>query len=253
MRMRLPLLALVACIAAAAQASHTPALTRPEEACQRTLGPATDHFGAAIAACVVRCDRKVAAEKLPASACVSPYGDDTRACIARADAAGRRAIARGCARDCPECYQGGNCTAYGDGAITVTGQVVDGLVRQVLCDDTASADGLTASEDRCRRAAGAVLAKAARAMGGCFVGCRRDEERGRLPAQACAGQPLPASARACVDRVKTAASRAIGRRCADPPECLSATLVDTLETQITGDYQLLIFCASPSGAFISNR
>jgi hypothetical protein len=49
--------------------------------------------------------------------------------------------------------------------------------------------------------------------------------------------------------VKGAALRAIGRRCVDPPECLSPTLVDTLETQITGDYQLLIFCASPSGAF----
>jgi len=249
MPIRLPLLILVASLAAAAWASHTPGLTRAEEACQRMLGPATDHFGAAIAACVVRCDRKVAAGKLPASACVSPYGDDTRACIARADAAGHRAIARGCARDCPECYQAGDCTAYGDGAIAVTGQVVDGLVRQVLCDDAGSADGLTAVEDRCRRAAGSTLAKAARALGGCFVRCRREEERGALPPQACAGQPLPSSARACVDRVKGAVLRAIGRRCADPPECLSPTLVDTLETQITGDYQLLIFCASPSGAF----
>src|SRR5262249_1200194 len=115
--------------------AHAPALTRDEESCQRTLGPATDHFGAAVAGCVVRWERKVAAGKRPPGACVPPYDDATRACIARARDVGFKAIARGCAADCPECYQGGDCAAYGTGAITVTGTVVDGLVRQVLCDD----------------------------------------------------------------------------------------------------------------------
>lgn len=229
-------------------------LTRAEQTCQRTLGPATDHFGAAIAACVVRCDAKVARRKAVAADCIAPYGTATRACIEKANLAAHRAIRRGCTRDCPECYQGGDCAAYGDGAVTVTGQVVDGLVAQVLCDDAASADGLTAAEDRCRRGAGAALANAARAMGACFVRCRRDEEHGRLAAQACAGTPLPDSARACLDHVKSVARRAIGRRCADPPECVDPlALVDTLETQITGDYQILIFCASPSGAFLEAR
>jgi len=244
-------LAVLLVLASHAAASHTPSLTRAEEACQRTLGPATDHFGAAIAACVVRCDAKVAHGKAVAADCVAPYGASTRACIARADAAARRSIARGCARDCPECYQGGDCAAYGDGAVTVTGQVVDGLVAQILCDDGASADGLSPVEDRCRRTAGAALAKAARAMGGCFLRCRRDEQRGKLAPQACAAQPLPASARACLDSVEDAARRAIGRRCADPPECADPlALVNVLETQIAGDYQILIFCPSPSGAFL---
>ena len=234
-----------------AAASHTASLTKAEEVCQRTLGPATDHFGAAIAACVVRCDAKAARGKGVATDCVAPYGAATRACIAKANAAARRSIARGCRRDCPECYQGGDCTAYGDGAVTVTGQVVDGLVGQILCDDGASPDGLTAAEDRCRRSAGAALAKAARAMGGCFVRCRRDEERGKLPPQACDAQPLPATARACVDGVKRVAGLTIGRRCTDAPECVDPlALVDTLEAQISGDYQGLIFCASPGGAFL---
>ena len=244
-------LALLLILTSTAAASHTPSLTRAEESCQRTLGPATDHFGAAIAACVVRCDAKVARGKGSAADCVAPYGDATRACIAKANAAARRSIARGCARDCPECYEGGDCATYGDGAVTVTGQVVDGLVAQVLCDDGASADGLTAVEDRCRRSAGGALAKAARAMGGCFVRCRRDEERGKLVPQACDAQPLPATAGTCLDRVKTAARRTIAKRCADAPECVDPlALVDTLEAQITGDYQGLIFCASPSGAFL---
>ena len=243
--------ALLLLIASPAVASHTASLTRAEEACQRTLGPATDHFGAAIAACVVRCDAKVARGKAVAADCVAPYGGTTRACIAKADAAARRAIARGCARDCPECYQGGDCAGYGDGAVTVTGQVVDGLVGQVLCDDGASADGLTAVEDRCRRSTGAALAKAARAMGRCFIRSRRDEERGKLAPQACDTQPLPATARACLDGVDAAARRTIGKRCGDAPECVvPIALVDTLETQITGDYQILIFCSSPSGAFV---
>ena len=235
-----------------ASAIHTAALSRDEEACQRTLGPATDHFGAAIAACVVRCDKKAERGKVPASECVPPYGGATRACIARGDTAQRHRITRGCTRDCPECYQGGDCASYGDGAITVTGQVVDGLVRQVLCDDT---DGISEPEHRCRRTTGAALAKAARAMGICFVRCRRDEERGTLAPQACELQPVPAATRSCLDGVKTAAARAIDRRCTDPPECLPkpAALVDTLETQITSDYQVLIFCASPSGAFVERR
>jgi len=246
-------LLLLLMLASGALASHTPGLTRAEEACQRTLGPATDHFGAAIAACVVHCDAKVARGKAVAADCVAPYGTATRACIAKADTAARGAITRGCSRDCPECYQGGDCAAYGNGAVTVTGQVVDGLVAQVLCDDGASADGLSTAEDRCRRSTGSALAKAARAMGACFLRCRRDEERGRLAPQACAAQPLPASARACLDRVKDAARKTIGRRCADPPECVDPlALVDTLETQISGDYQILIFCASPSGAFLDH-
>jgi hypothetical protein len=244
-------LALLLILTSTAAASHTPSLTRAEEACQRTLGPATDHFGAAIAACVVRCDAKVARGKAVATDCVAPYGVATRACIAKANAAAHRSIARGCRRDCPECYQGGDCAAYGDGAITTTGLVVDGLVGQILCDDGASPDGLTTVEDRCRRSAGTALAKAARAMGVCFVRCRRDEERGKLAPQACDAQPLPATARACLDRVKTAARRTIGKRCADAPECVDPiALVDVLEAQITGDYQILIFCASPSGAFL---
>jgi hypothetical protein len=244
-------LALLLLVASPAVASHTPSLTRAEEACQRTLGPATDHFGAAIAACVVRCDAKVARGKGVAADCVAPYGGATRTCIAKAGAAARRSIARGCRRDCPECYQGGDCAAYGDGAVSITGQVVDELVDQILCDDGTSRDGLTAVEDRCRRTAGAALAKAARAMGGCFVRCRRDEERGTLDPEACEALPLPATTRACLDRVEEAARRTIGKRCADSPECVDPlALVDVLETQITADYQLLIFCASPSGAFV---
>jgi hypothetical protein len=173
------------------------------------------------------------------------------ACIAKADAGRARSIARGCARDCPECYQGGDCAAYGDGAVTVTGQVVDGLVGQILCDDGASADGLTTVEDRCRRSAGTALAKAARAMGACFVRCRRDEERGKLPPQACDAQPLPATARACLDRVEAGARRTIGKRCADAPSAsIRSRSSIRWRRRSPGDYQILIFCASPSGAFV---
>ena len=238
-----------------ASAALPPGLTSDEAACERAFGPATDDFGAAIATCVVRCDAKAARGKLARSECLPPYGSATRACIERARGVQARRIAHGCRADCPECYGRGDCATFGHDALVVTGQVVDGLVRQVLCDDASSGDGLSPAEDRCRRAAGATLARAARAFGACYVRCQQREERSDffflVP---CTSRPPAAQIRSvasCLARVRRLALAAIDRRCANPPECLDpTTLVDVVAEQIRSDYDVLIFCASPSGAFV---
>jgi len=234
-----------------------PGLTRDEAACERAFGPATDAFGAAIAACVVRCDAKAVRGRLPRSTCFPPYGTTTRACIERARGIETRRIAHGCRSDCPECYGGGDCSTFGRDALLVTGQVVDGLVRQVLCDDASSIDGLSPAEDRCRRAAGAALGRAARAFGTCYVRCQQREERSDdfIPLVPCTSPPTTSQIRSvanCLARVRRLALGAIARRCEDPPECLAdpTALVDVVAEQIRSDYDVLIFCASPSGAFL---
>jgi hypothetical protein len=246
----------LAALSGPASAVLPPGLTHDEAACERVFGPATDTFGAAIAVCVVRCDAKAASGKLARSACLPPYGTAIQACIERARRVQARRIADGCRADCPECYGGGNCGTFGHDALVVTGQVVDGLVRQILCDDASSVDGLSPAEDRCRRAAGAALARAARAFGTCFVRCRQREERSRsMPLVACTSPPDAAQIRSvasCLARVRRLALRAIDRQCENPPECLAdpTTLVDVVAEQIRSDYDVLIFCASPSGAFL---
>jgi hypothetical protein len=253
MRRLVGLLALLA-MSGAASGVLPPGLTPDEAACERAFGPATDGFGAAIATCVVRCDAKAARGKLARSECVAPYGSATRACIERARAVEARRIAHGCRADCPECYGHGDCGAFGRDALLVTGQVVDGLVRRVLCDDASSVDGLSPAEDRCRRAAGAALARAARAFGRCFVRCRQRVERiDDTPVVPCtsAGPVQIDSVAICLARVRRLALGAIDRRCANPPECLDpTTLVDVVAEQIRSDYDVLIFCASPSGVFV---
>jgi hypothetical protein len=215
MRRSLALLALAA-LPGPAFAVLPPGLTRDEAACQRVFGPATDSFGAAIAACVVRCDAKAARGKLPRSTCFPPYGTTTRACIERARGIETRRIAHGCRSDCPECYGRGDCSTFGRDALLVTGQVVDGLVRQVLCDDASSVDGLSSAEDRCRRAAGSALARAARAFGSCFVRCRQRVERDdSIPLVPCTSPPGGAqisSVASCLARVRRLVVGAINRR-----------------------------------------
>ena len=255
MRRSIALLVL-AVVAGPVSAVLPPGLTHDEAACERSFGPATDAFGAAIATCVVRCDAKAARRKLPSSDCVPPYGPGPRACIERARGVQTGRIARGCRADCPECYGGGDCATFGRDALVVTEQVVDGLVGRVLCDDTASPDGLSRVEDRCRRASGAVLARAARAFGTCFVRCQKSVERDRfVPLVSCTSPADAAQIEAvarCLARVRRLALAAIGRACADPPDCLDpAALVDVVAEQIRSDYDALIFCASPSGAFLT--
>lgn len=246
---------LTACVARIGVAALPPGLTPAEAACERIFGPATDRFGAAIATCVVRCDAKAARGRLAETDCAPPYGTATRACIERARSAGVRRIDRGCANDCPECYAGGDCVAFARDALAVTGQVVDGFVRQVLCDDSASADGLSRPEDRCRRVVGSALAKAARALGKCFVRCRQRQERQDLAngplGGTCTSAPQDRTVARCLSGVRRTALRATHRGCADAPDCLDpATLLDAVAEQIRSDYAVLIFCASPSGAFV---
>jgi hypothetical protein len=243
------LLCLLVVDAAALWASHTPLLTRAEEACQRAAGPATDRVGAARARCVLRCERKALRGRVDPSACLPPYDARVGTCI---DAAGKRArasIARACRADCPECYLGGDCTAFGSGAVDVTGQVVDDLVKRVLCTDAAP---VPSAAERCRLVVGHVLAEAAVRMGRCFVRCRRDEEHGRLPPAACTSVPLPVRTRACLAGITNGANATITRKCPALPPCLTpaSALMSALLTQISTDYESFLFCPSPSGAFV---
>jgi hypothetical protein len=246
---RVALLLVLAGAATLAAAAHTPQLTRDEERCQRVAGPTTDRVGAARARCVLRCERKAIAGAIDPSACLPPYDDRVRACI---DAAERRAVARiaqACHADCPECYVGGDCDAFGRGAVDITGQVVDGLIGRVLCADP---DPIEPAAARCRLVVGRALARGAVRMGRCFVRCRRDEERGRLGPGACTTLPLPERTHACLDGATADATAAITRGCRAVPPCLTPTsaLVEALLTQISTDYESFLFCPSPSGAFV---
>jgi hypothetical protein len=253
--MRRAIVSCVLAVSASAIGALPPGLTADEASCERAFGPATDAFGAAIAACVVRCDAKFARRKLPASACLPPDGATTRSGIERARGVETHRVARACRADCPECYDGGDCRTFVRDALVVTEQVVDGLVHRILCDDSSSADGLSPVEDRCRREAGSVLARAARAFGICIVRCQRAVEHERdtpaVPCTAAAPVQIRSVAR-CLSRVRHLAITAIDRRCQDPPDCLPdpTALVDVVAEQIRSDYDALIFCASPSGAFV---
>lgn len=232
-----------------AAASHTPELTRAEERCQRVAGPTTDRVGAARARCVLRCQRKVLAGAVQRSACLPPYDDRVRACIGDVERRAITRVAHACRADCPECYLGGDCAAFGRGAIGITGQVVDGLIRRVLCVDPGPAE---LAAERCRLVAGGVLARSAVRMGQCFVRCRRDEERGRIAPAACTTLPLPERTQACLDRATAGANAAIARKCRAVPPCLgpASAIVSAILTQISTDYELFLFCGSPGGAFV---
>jgi len=225
-------------------------LTPRESHCQLVLGPETDRLGAHEASYLARCDRKARAGRVPATDCVAPYAGETRNLVDAAVARAKARILAACTRDCPECY-GGDCTVFGDGALTATGAVVGGFATDLLCGGAGTGD---AAAGRCRASAARVLARTAVATGRCMVGCRRRALRGATSVESCTpGALADARLTACLAAVAGRAAAPLRRGCASPPSCLVPVLpglVARVQAQIETDYDAIIFCGSPSGAFL---
>jgi hypothetical protein len=156
---------------------------------------------------------------------------------------------------CPLCY---GCPAPGTGSYLYLLQVhetqiapaeaaVEALGEALVCDDGASADGLTDAERSCRRGVALGFAAYVKKRGLCLQRCRNKEARGKLPSGACT-PPAPADAAtvACVGRATAALARRFAR-CVDAPECLAPpeTLQASLDASLD-ESDGRAYCAMPS-------
>jgi hypothetical protein len=247
------LAAVLLLLATEAGASHLPGLSDGEESCQLATAKALGKFQRVKTKCLVKCDKRAAKGKDPEGDCLPPYAGKTADCVAAAEAKATEAIEVGCAADCPECYNGGDCPAHAAQEVAGTEEVIEIGAAIVRCDDSGSPDGLTAIERSCRQLAAAQAAKLAASYEKCLASCRSREQKGKLPPDACKPPDVQdEKTMGCIDRAFSKCVLTISDKCPDPPECLAGDFfflcAGVLTTEDTFDPE--VFCASPSGAFV---
>lgn len=246
-------------------ASSGAQLTKDELKCQ-VLGAGTlGQYVGGVQSCIVKCVAGARKGKNPESDCVPPYAGDTARCIDQPQTGTEdKAIVkfeRGCENGCPDCYQGGECSAVAVTRVLDASVQIDGVVPVIYCDESGSPDGLTKLEGKCQDNALKQVAKFASKKLKCYSKCENDEFRGSLPPGSCL-PPTPADARtaACITNAESRATAVIDKACAPPkgeaPECWGSSvdgafLVAGFEAWVD-DLVPQQFCdgSSPSGAFL---
>lgn len=248
------------CMAASPAAAQ---FTKDELKCETGTGRSLGKQVSAHAKCTERCIKSARKTSGPYLPC---FDDTTLACITdpvRGPAArAAAAIAKACAKDCPECYtaQGTLCT-NGQPLVATTQSLVDTQGSIVYCLEAA---GATPTKDQAKCEDGNVkaLVKYVAAINRCYQRCATNAQKGTIPSTACApalnaGPPPPtdAATATCLTTAKTKAAAAIDKVCTatTKPACYGpvdgngwATLVEGLVFGQTDD----IVCGSPAGAFL---
>jgi cysteine-rich repeat protein len=194
-------------------------LTDPEVKCQEKVSAGMAKVVGGHTKCVVKCDKAAQKGKVAPGECVAPYGGKTADCALKVIFRGNAAT-KPCT-DCPEGY-GGNCPAFASDLTALTRARVEGLLEFVLCDDSASGDGLSPSEAKCRDLVAQKIGGFVAAKEKCLVKCRRLERRFKLPGGSCrAGDVTDAKTAACIRRAEDKTRATLAARCTNLPECLA--------------------------------
>jgi hypothetical protein len=247
--------------AGVATASHDPDVTDDEAKCQQGTSLAIGKFVTEKAKCLTKCEQGARKAQNPASDCVPPYADTTLACVQRAEGKAEALEVSKCAKDCPECYTGGDCTADADARVAAAEGDVDTLRAVVYCDDSGSLDGLTKAEAKCADTVAKSLSNFAKKKLNCYNKCRKDEHKEKVPVGSCDPPASDPKAADCVDKEETKAAFLIDKQCdssvspkAEKPECYGALtgaiLAGLVETEVDNG-QAGLYCGSPSGAFLN--
>jgi hypothetical protein len=210
------------------------ALTADERACQAGRGRAVYDMIAAEGGCIRRCRGHAAAD------CMPPDGAGVARCLARARTrALRTVLGAACRRDCPACY-GGCGPEVASGEVDYSSGLVTTFASIVYC-----APAPTPAESRCTQRVARAAGGFAHHYGRCFVRCHGGGCDGAGPGDA--------RAMACAARAASRAASLIDAGCATPPAChgglSGAAWVDLVRAAVDHG-RPVIFCGSPSGAFV---
>jgi hypothetical protein len=244
-----------------ATASHAQGLTDDEAKCQVGTSLAISKFITEKAKCLIKCEQGERKGLNPASDCEPPYAGATLACVQKAESKAEALEVSKCAKDCPECYTGGDCTADASARVADTETQVDVLRLAVFCDDSGSGDLLTKAEAKCADTVAKTLSNFAKKKLLCLSKCRKDEHKEKVPVGSCTPPPSDLKASACVAKEIGKAETLIDKQCessvnpkAEKPECYGtqtgAGWAGLVETAVdNGDAGL--YSGSPSGAFLT--
>lgn len=248
-------------VLAAGLATASAQVTDDEAKCQQGASLAVGKFVTEKAKCLIKCEQGERKGLNQASDCEPPYAGTTLACVQLAESKSESLEVSKCAKDCPECYTGGDCTADASARVANTETQVDVLRLLVFCDDSGSPDGLTKGEAKCADTVAKTLSNFAKKKLLCLSKCRKDEHKGKVPVGSCTPPPSDMKASACIAKEIGKAGTLIDKQCeasvnpkAEKPECYGTQTgsgwAGLVETAIdNGDAGL--YCGSPSGAFLN--
>jgi hypothetical protein len=245
-----------------ASAVHDADLGDDEVKCQIGTSLAIGKFIKKKASCIASCQHGAFAGSNPASNCVPPFAGSTGGCVQTAESDAQGLGQTKCAQDCPECFSGGDCMTDVDGRVADAESEVDALAAAIYCDDSASVDGLTAAEEKCRLITMKALGKFAQRKLKCLSKCHKDEHAGRTPPGSCIPPVSDARAAECIATMEAKIAALIDKKCdpavdpqADHPDCGQHPTTSGAEwvagVEVTADaFDADLFCGSPSGAFL---
>jgi hypothetical protein len=230
-------------------AQETPTtLTRPEFQCQNAFGRSLVAMSNGTGACLAEC------RSSPGRRCELFFPDAITAdCLSRAQSTAQIPLLRDCAgSDCPECYDGGDCSEYTISAFSQAATLVDEAIAQLYCDDSSSADGLTRAEQQCQRGLSRASGRFVEALLRCFANCEKTVQRGATGFSSCESAFLDTPtfdprAQRCVDRARATLLTSCEGHCQDPPDCFGFSCPQAavaVEAQTLG-LQPATYCQEP--------
>jgi hypothetical protein len=209
-----------------ARATHTPDVTDDEAKCQLKTSLVIAKFVNKKAKCVDACQKRAFKNPSLLPDCSPPFGGSTFGCVTTAEGKSAGKIKSSCAKDCPECYSGGDCHTEADVKIAAAEAHVDALLADVFCDDTGSTDGLTNAEFKCQRAVRKFATKFLADKMKCYAKCRKGEHKGKVAVGDCEPPPADLKTQLCIQKRETRWAERIDTKCefavnpsADKPEC----------------------------------
>jgi hypothetical protein len=226
-------------------------LTSDECGCQTATGKAQATFVQSKQKCVTKCEVGARKGKNPVTDCDPPYAGTTAACVDKAEA---KAISTGskgkCAKDCPECYSGGNCPADATTRTADNEAQVDAFVPLIYCEPAPT----DPDEQKCQDAQAKEAAKFVKSKSVCYAKCRALECKGKVPAGSCTPPATDPKTVACIQKAEGKCTSGIDKKCTGTtPACAafqtSAALCAAIEGAVDAG-QADTYCASPSGAFL---
>jgi len=278
-RVRAFLTAVLLCASGGLAFAYDPtSLSRDEVRCELSTSRAVGRAWAHMAKCQARCDAGALAGKNAASDCELPWGGATLGCINMAKAKARATITSKCASACPSCYDSGNnCDAQNHLDQWVAKDIngnrpdvgVEIFVSLHYSNELSCADQntLTPTEAKCREAVDVLVGKHVAAVLKCLGRCRAAQAKGALPLDPdpCVPPSTESNTAACYGAARDKFEARCGSACADPPDCApgfalcfdwasaaeaDAFYYDRIPAPFPTEGESLVFCPSPSGAFL---
>jgi hypothetical protein len=198
--------------------------TDAEFKCEQAVSKFGAKFVSAKAKCVDKCLKNFWKGLVPESDCLPSYGGATALCIIDnvnglkgAEDKFRAAILKACdpgtnvTKDCPECYNGGDCSAggfAGDQVQNIESQV-DSFVPGVACERT----GASPEDQACQSSTAKALSKQVGSVVKCYDKCKKNEFKGLIAPGSCGPPASDPATSTCVSTANSKAILAADKKC----------------------------------------